>query len=161
MFRPAGALYPLDVSGRDMVLSWEAGPEALFYLALDEAWGLSETPQDLRRPQYFDWSRFRDYLRHEAPAAVLADPWLVNWKTAARNAVQSGFRITLIKADTEPADVIIPAAGPWIGSSPFQGPFPWTAVETVSLGLKTEVEILVSPGGSFVVSRDGQLWAPW
>jgi hypothetical protein len=162
MFRPAGALYPLDVRGRNISLSWEAGPEALFYLELEQAWGESPEAPALRRPCYFDWFRFRDYLRQEAAPAVRADPWLVNWKNAARGAVQSGFRSSLIKAEeTAAVSVIIPAAGPWAGSSPFTGPFSWTAGEVVTLDLKEGAEIFVSPGGIFMVSREGRLWSPW
>jgi hypothetical protein len=162
MFRPAGALYPLDIRGRDIALSWEAGPEALFYLELEQAWTESPGAPELRRPHYFDWARLRNYLREEASPALRADPWLVNWKTAARGAVQSGFRTTLVKAEAGTAgSVIVPANGPWTGASPFAGPFPWTAGEVLNMDLKAGAEIFVSPGGIFMVSHEGQLWSPW
>jgi hypothetical protein len=161
LFRPAGALYPLDVQGRFLVLSWEAGPEAFFYTALDRASGSAGTdPQ--RRPQYFDWPRFRTYLRTASSELVLSDPWRVNWKSAAEAALGSGFRTTLIKPESgEEAVLSIPADGPWIGSSPFAGPFSWTKDEAVSLELKSEAEIFVSPAGIFAVSSDSRLWSPF
>ena len=76
--RPAGAIVPFDIQGDRLRLSWKAGAEAWFYrelaaarnTALAEA-GSDGSPEsakaalDKRRPEYFDWPRFRSLMLDE------------------------------------------------------------------------------------------------
>jgi hypothetical protein len=157
MFRPAGALYPLDAGDRRIQLSWQAGPEAFFYTVL----GAAGSPGSQRSPQYFDWPRFREYLRAEAPEPVRENPWLVNWRTAAQNTARSGFRTSLVRVEAgEPALITVPGGGPWVGVSPFTGAFPWIQGDSAELDLKDEAELFVSPGGLLFCSNKGIVWVP-
>jgi hypothetical protein len=69
MMKPAGALFPLDVNGGTIKLSWQGGVEAFIYkeLASTPPEATSGTP---RRPQYFNWPRFRELLTEIGRAHV-------------------------------------------------------------------------------------------
>ena len=157
LFYPAGAIFPFDVSGDNIILCWESGAEAYFYRELDKARSLHSTN---RVPEYFDWKRFRTILRKEAPEEVRTDPWLVNWKDIAEKTIRSGFRTTYIRADTRTGtEITIPHTGPWLGSSPFRQIESWEENETVTLLLSSRPEIFVCPGGILSVSPNAWLWA--
>jgi hypothetical protein len=130
--RPAGAIFPFDVRGGRLQLSWRAGAEAWFYrelaaarnaaLAEAEA-GAAKAALDKRRPEYFDWPRFRSLMDSDAiPAAVREDPWKADWREAAIRTVQSGFdrRRISVQAATE-----LTAPGSALGGGPFAGPSPF------------------------------------
>jgi hypothetical protein len=131
LLRPAGAIFPFDADGtgsrrkssqRLIRLSWQGGVDAVLYRELDAAQaGLSVQPA--RLPQYLDWPRFRELFSDPAiPEKVRADPWIVDWKTAAFKIVNSGFNKRYIIAE-EKQDIPIPVScGPWIGTSPFAAP---------------------------------------
>ncbi|MDR2143358.1 MAG: hypothetical protein LBP29_03205, partial [Treponema sp.] len=115
MFRPAGALYPFDVSGDVLRISWPAGADAGFYQALEEAWAGKENANPLRRAAFFDWQRFRDFFASGAPAELREDPWLVDWKEAARKTVKSGFWTSYVKARNQTVtEIPVPHDGPWL-----------------------------------------------
>ena len=159
LFCPAGAIFPLDVSGDRIILSWEAGAEGYFYRELDKARGLNTTN---RVPEFFDWKRFRTLLRKEAPDEIRLDPWLADWKSIAERTVRSGFRSSYVRADTRTdMDIIIPHAGPWLGASPFRPAESWGAGEEISLLLTPRPEIFVCPGGMLSVSAYTWLWTPF
>jgi hypothetical protein len=135
--RPAGAIIPFDIRGGRLQLSWRAGAEAWFYRELAAArnavLGKAETEAggnpaafDKRRPEYFDWPRFRSLMNSDAvPAAVRDDPWSVNWQDAAIRTVQSGFdrrRILEQAAEELTAPRTALGEGPFAGPSPFAGP---------------------------------------
>jgi hypothetical protein len=131
--RPAGAVIPFDIRGGRLQLSWRAGAEAWFYRCLTEARnavlaeaGEAPAALDKRRPEYFDWPRFRDLMENgPIPAPLREDPWKADWQDAAARMVRSGFdRRRILERETE--ELILPQAvlgqGPFAGPSPFAEP---------------------------------------
>lgn len=166
LFRPAGAIFPHDASGGRIRLSWRGGADTTFYQALEDAalsWlAAGKTPNPQRRPQFFDWPRFRQFMALDAAPEIRADPWLVNWKAAAESTISSSFRSTYIKAETRvPVEIPIPHDGPWLPVSPFRNVEQWTAGETVPMALGTEPDLWFCPGGLLAVSKNVRLWSPW
>jgi hypothetical protein len=154
---PAGGLYPLDVRGGSLVLSWEGGAEAVFYRELEAA---GET--DNRQARYFDWRRFRTRLRTEAPAELRSDPWRADWALIARSTVKSGFRVSLLKAETlVSAAFNVPADGPWLAASPFRENAPWLKDEELDLACSPRGELFVSAQGLLFVKPGMTLWSPF
>lgn len=148
IFKPAGAIFPFDVSGKSIILSWQGGVDANLYWEFikaaaqagqetvipDEGAEVTVTFSDTfsralvsRLPMNFDWPRFR--LLFDDPtvnAEVRADPWLADWQSIALKIVQSGFDKRRLVPETR-SSLSIPATGaiscgPWIGSSPFAAP---------------------------------------
>jgi hypothetical protein len=120
-FRPAGAIFPFDVSGRDLILSWEGGVAAFFYRSLAEAAGAGSSKA--RQPGNFDWPRFRELLRDPAlKESFLADPWTADWKLIARETVESGFEKRRLVSVPRNELALPVHPGPWISSSPFPAP---------------------------------------
>jgi hypothetical protein len=123
-FRPAGAIFPFDVSDGDLILSWEGGVAASFYCSLAEAAGTGISPKAaLRRPGNFDWPRFRELFRDQSlQESFRADPWTADWKSIAGETVESGFekrRLVSVPRD----ELAVPVhPGPWISASPFPAP---------------------------------------
>ena len=156
LFYPAGAIFPFDLSGDTIILSWEAGVEAYFYRELDKARSLNTTN---RIPEFFDWKRFRTLLKGDAPEEIRSDPWLADWKSIAERTVNSGFRSSYIRAETRTETaVIIPHSGPWLGASPFITPEFWGEGEEIFLLLSPRPKIFICPGGLFNVSAQTWLW---
>jgi hypothetical protein len=160
MFYPAGALYPFDVRGESIVLSWAGGVDAYFYREMDKVRSLNPSN---RTPEYFDWKRFRALLGGETLGDDLrADLWLADWKDIAEKTVRSGFRTSLVKAEKRIAvGIELPRDGPWIWSSPFRYPLLGEKDETVLLPLGRRPEFLVCPEGMLCVSQNNRLWAAW
>ena len=124
LMRPAGALFPWDAAGQDLVISWEGGVAATFWKELAAADRSAGEPSGRssggRFPWQFDWPRFRELLKSgNIPEAAVEDLWLVDWKELGKKTVQSGFdrrRITSMNS----SKVNIPdMEGRWISSSPF------------------------------------------
>jgi hypothetical protein len=171
--RPAGAIFPFDVREGRLQLSWRAGVDAWLYrelaaarnaaLAEAEAGGdlaSVEEALDKRRPEYFDWPRFRSLMDSDAvPTAVRDDPWSVDWRDVAIRIVQSGFdrrRIVEQAAGELTAPRTALGEGPFAGPSPFARPlFP-----SPDLGYRFAVtsrsDTYVSAGGILRVS--GKTW---
>jgi hypothetical protein len=134
--RPAGAIFPFDVQGDRLQLSWRAGAEAWFYrelaaarnAALAEAGADGDAAAvkaalDKRRPEYFDWPRFRSLMDSDAiPAAVREDPWKADWRDVAIRTVQSGFDRRRVTGQAA-AELLV--SGSALGSGPFAGPSPF------------------------------------
>ncbi|MDR2070757.1 MAG: hypothetical protein LBP81_05000 [Treponema sp.] len=164
--RPAGALAPFDVQRGELLLTWEAGPEARFYRSLAAAvfsgGSLSGTAAE-RRPDRFDWPRFRNLLRSgDVPPEIRSDPWLADWDRIAAKTVQSGFDRRRIQARSrEPLGVSVPWPGPWAGSSPFEEVRHWEAGETVTVEAAAEADTLISPGGMLRYNVNGTIRIPW
>ena len=122
VMRPAGALFPWDVNGDLLTLSWEGGAAAIFWKELAAA-DRTTTAAEGRLPWYLDWPCFRELVKSgNIPEAVRQDPWLADWKSIAQRTVQSGFdrRRIVSRSFTE---ITIPGlGGRWIGSSPFAPP---------------------------------------
>jgi hypothetical protein len=121
-FRPAGAIFPFDASDGDLILSWEGGVAAFFYRSLAEA-ARTSSKAALRRPENFDWPRFRELFRDPAlKEPFRADPWTADWKLIAKATVASGFdKRWLVSLPREKLAVPV-SPGPWISGSPFPLP---------------------------------------
>jgi hypothetical protein len=162
IFRPAGAMYPFDVSDGVLRMSWRAGADAGFYQALEEARSRKESANPQRKAAFFDWPRFREFFASKAPAKLREDPWLVDWKEAAEKTVNSGFRTSYIKARKQAAtEVLIPHDGPWFSTSPFRAAENWTGGSVEAVPLSKETELWVCSGGMLFLSTDAWLWIPW
>ena len=156
-FYPAGAIFPLDIAGDTIILSWNAGAEAYFYWELEKAQEINSGTN--RKPQFFDWKRFRTLLQETAPEELIKDPWLADWKDIAERTVRSGFRQSYVRAENRfSKEIIIPHTGPWLSASPFRSPEFWEEGEEVILFLSPRPEILVCPAGRFTISAAMQLW---
>jgi hypothetical protein len=164
--RPAGAIFPYDVRGDRICLSWEAGPEAWFYWELAAAWTeyaeAGSSSQVVRQGRYFDWPRFRELMRGlDIPEAVRRDPWLADWRSIALSTVRSGFNRQHIKEPVrEDLLLTIPREGPWIGASPFAEQKDWEAGTSLILKVTDSVDTYIAPGGLLRVSRDAWIWLP-
>jgi hypothetical protein len=158
VFKPAGALFPFDVTGKSLHLSWKAGPDTVFY------WELSSASQDnSRSPVRFDWPRFRglfetDLLNEE----VRKDPWLVDWSYVAVKTVSSTFdRRRLVPKPCE--SVIIPvSSGPWYGASPFAEPLHFTEGESRAFPvINDNVNAWISAEGILRSNRKTWIFTAW
>jgi hypothetical protein len=145
--KPAGAIFPWDVSGGDIILSWPAGVDAFFWreLAAGDRGVSKGTP---RVPWYFDWERFRELMQSaDLAEAVRADPWKADWRTIAKKTLESGFnRSRLVPYPV--TDIVIPhLGGLWIGASPFSLPLDFPSCGPMSLPAGERVETWVSAAG--------------
>ncbi|WP_010257857.1 hypothetical protein [Treponema primitia] len=172
--RPAGGILPFDTSGSKLQLSWQGGVEAWFYRELTEARNtatgtIDTTTLNKRRPEYFDWPRFRTLMGSDAvPEAIRDDPWRADWHDIAIRTVQSGFdrrRITAQKGE----ELLVPrnalaktgdhgAEGPFAGPSPFAKPmFPEPGVGFRFM-VTPRSDTYVSVEGILRVSRGVWMW---
>jgi hypothetical protein len=139
--------------------------EALFFreLAAAGAKTAEAAPRAAgRRPEFFDWPRFRELLAGETvPREIRRDPWLADWGLIAANTVRSGFdRRRIVPGARDTLRVTIPCPGPWIGASPFwEAPY-WEAGEEVDLGGGDTVDTYISAGGLLRCTRGSWAWFP-
>ncbi|MDR0495726.1 MAG: hypothetical protein LBG95_08905 [Treponema sp.] len=148
IFRPAGAIFPFDASGKSLILSWRGGVDAKLYWELVKAYnGADEetaSPEEAseslpaetapneravvpRVPWNFDWPRFRLLFEDQSlNAEVRADPWLADWQSIAAKIVLSGFdKRRLVPEPRINLTIPLPhnaRGGPWTGTSPFAAP---------------------------------------
>ena len=165
LFRPAGALYPFDLSGSTLAVNWRGGVDAFFYRELASAAQktvLSSPSAALRRPQNFDWPRFRQLFSDPAiSGTVRADPWTVDWRSVAEGVIRSGFnrqRIVAAQASLVPVPV---GEGLWFGVSPFAAPWQAGAGETPLFPAGTEPASYFSAAGILRVNREAWILLPW
>jgi hypothetical protein len=150
VFKPAGAIFPFDVSGKNVTLSWQGGVDAVLFWELAAAAAADKTVSRAvdRHPQNFNWPRFR--LLYDDPsvkAEFRADPWLADWGGIAEKIVQSGFdKRRHIKKKRSTLKVSA-GSGPWIGTSPFAAP----------LFFEEAPVFPVRPAGDTWVSAEGLL----
>jgi hypothetical protein len=162
--RPAGAILPFDARGDRLQPGWRAGAEAWFYrelaaarnaaLAEAGAGGSLETVTtalEKRRPEYFDWPRFRALMDSDVmPQAVRDDPWSVDWSDAAIRTIQSGFDRRRITGQAA-AELLVPGqalgAGPFAGPSPFARPLLPEPGAGYRFAVTRRSDTYVSPGG--------------
>ncbi|MDR0382828.1 MAG: hypothetical protein LBH50_02455 [Spirochaetaceae bacterium] len=151
---PAGALFPLDVSGGSINLSWSGGADAVFYRELAALAG------EKRLPHNFNWARFRKLFSDgDLPESVLQDPWLADWKTIAAKTVSSSFDRRRITARKSPSfSFTVPSDGPWIGTSPFMREQRWQAGAVVTVKARDSVDIYFSPSGILYCSPGASIW---
>ena len=121
IFMPAGAIFPFDVHGSTLVLSWQGGIDAVLYRELAKAGSNGDAGK--RQPHLFDWPRFRELFDDPSfNADVRADPWLANWPYIAQRIVQSGFDRRRLVPEGRSSLSIPVGPGPWVGTSPFAAP---------------------------------------
>ena len=145
---PAGALFPFDVSGDKIHLTWSGGVDAFLYLELASNFKEPEkgTP---RYPHYFNWIRFRERFKGNGiNENVKHDPWLADWKSIAVKTSQSGFdRRRIVPLSQKDVAIPIQYEGYWIGSSPFAKPIHQKKEEDLSLKLSEKTETYISTLG--------------
>ena len=173
--QPCGALFPWDVSGNKIILSWEAGIDAFFWRCLALFFEHQTSGSTPRVPWYFDWPRFRDLMKSEnISSEVRQNPWLADWSFIAQRTVQSGFDRRRITAQSGTLlSVFLPELtasssnkGLWAGSSPFASPVyvnPGQALHITvrEMSFNGAVETWVSETGFLRVSGATWLFNPW
>jgi hypothetical protein len=167
--RPAGGLLPFDASGSSLRLSWHGGVEAWFYRELAEALKTEAEGRGKRRPEYFDWPRFRTLLQSDVlPEAVREDLWRADWHGIAVETVKSGFDRRRVKVQPEEELLVSREAltettasgGPFTGPSPFAGllfPEPGAGFR---FRVTPRSDTYVSAGGILRVSKGAWIWNP-
>jgi hypothetical protein len=174
VFRPAGALFPFDVSGSgragekggSLVLSWRGGVDAFLYwelaAAADSGAGEATAGRAAARlPENFNWPRFRELFGDEGlNGEVRADPWLADWRGIARKIVQSGFdkRRLVPQAYSEMRIPLPPEV--WAGTSPFAEPLSFEEDAAV-FPVRETVEAWVSKAGILRCSKTAWIFLPW
>jgi hypothetical protein len=155
--RPAGAVFPFDAGDDRVELAWRGGPAANFFRELLLAGGPSD-----RRPERFDWPRFRSLLESDAvDAAVREDPWTVDWRTVAIRTRVSGFDSRRLRPrDAEIFRYPSPGNGPWLRSSPFAVREVAAVGGVLVLVASAEPDSLISASGVFRYSRTASAWFP-
>jgi len=150
-FKPAGALFPFDASGERLRLSWEAGPDAVFYRELAIAAGQNNA----KKPAYFDWTRFRALFHLETiNQAVRKDPWLVDWRNVAERTASSSFDSRRLVPGTAKSITVPVPAGPWYGASPFADPLLFTEGEPPIFPVRSGVNVWGSSEGILRISGE-------
>ena len=158
--RPSGALFPWDVSGKKITLSWRGGVDAVFWKEL----ALAERSSAVKRLSwYFDWPRFRELFSEEGtiPENVRRDPWLPDWKEIAGKTVASGFDRRRIVSRKFTELVIPDFGGLWAGSSPFALPIEAPPGGPLRVKVAATPEAWVSGAGMLKCSASGWVWQPW
>jgi len=152
-FRPAGAIFPFDVSGGIIKLSWEAGPEAVFYMELAHA----NKENNAKIPANFDWPRFRSLLKGETiNQAVREDPWLVDWRYVAEKTISANFDQRRLVPESAESLSIAVSPGPWYGTSPFSKPLYFVEGETPIFKVRPGINLWFSEQG--ILRVNGKTW---
>ena len=159
IMKPAGALFPFDVRGDKIYLSWRGGVDAFFYIELAVNFEKRESGTQ-RYPHYFNWIRFRELMRSsDINELIQTDPWLADWKYIALRTAQSGFdRRRIVPLNGK--DILLPVSheGYWIGTSPFAEAIFQNASENLSLKIyNNEIETYISGAGILRIS-DRNTW---
>jgi hypothetical protein len=151
---PAGALFPFDVSGAAINLSWGGGVDAVFFRAL------AALADEKRLPHNFNWMRFRKLFSDgDLPENILQDPWLADWQAIAAKTVSSSFdrrRITAQKGSS--LNFTAPSGGPWIGTSPFMREQDWQPGDSVTIKVVKPVDIYFCPDGILRCAPNTFIW---
>jgi hypothetical protein len=158
LFKPAGALFPFDVSGERLCLSWKAGVDSVFYWELALAASQKGEGGNITKiPANFDWPRFRLLFEDEVlNAAVRADPWLVDWSFVAERTMNANFdRRRLVPQPAEALPIPVPA-GVWYGTSPFAQPLQFEEDEIPVFPVSQGVNAWVSTAG--ILRCSGKTW---
>jgi hypothetical protein len=156
MMKPAGALFPLDIDGATIKLSWQGGVEAFIYWQL--AARLEDANGTPRSPQYFNWPRFRELLADSAlNEEVRADLWRVDWELFCQKTAHSGFdRRRITPYTTDPLVVPIAHEGIWLSASPFAPVFIQAAGASILIRTSTILSTYVSSIG--ILRCQGSAW---
>jgi hypothetical protein len=185
IFRPAGAIFPFDIAGGRIDLSWQGGVDAFFYYALLHSAGAAQAAAQtagpastaeeaaaqekaakaarMRIPQNFDWPRFREIFEDPAVSEKIhADPWSADLRDIAAQVVKSGFDKRRFKSVTREELRPAVSSGPWLGTSPFAVPlFFEDDVPVFQVRPGTESDTWYSAEG--VLRCAGKTWVfrPW
>ena len=152
IFKPAGALFPFDVNGNSLHLTWEAGPDTVFYWEL----ALANDGNYSRIPANFDWPRFRELFNGLLDEAVSEDPWLVDWRSIAERTVSGNFdRRRLVPEAVQLKPFPVPA-GPWYSSSPFTGPLTFEVGNPPVFPVRSGINVWISAEG--ILRVNGNAW---
>jgi hypothetical protein len=158
VFKPAGALFPFDVTGKSLHLSWKAGPDTVFYWELANA-----SRNNSRSPVRFDWPRFRELFETDIlNVEVRKDPWLVDWSYVAEKTVSSSFdRRRLVPKKCESVNIPV-FSGPWYGSSPFAEPLFFTEGESHPFPvININIDVWISTEGILRSNRKTWMFTAW
>ncbi|MCL2720725.1 MAG: hypothetical protein FWD47_05240 [Treponema sp.] len=160
LFKPAGALFPYDVRGGKIYLTWEAGFDTVFYWELIHAQRqiyMDTGYNNSRMPANFDWLRFRELFETDLlNEAVREDPWLIDWRFVAERTVISGFdRRRLVPQETELKTFNVPS-DLWYGCSLFEKPLYFTEGETPVFSVRPGMNVWVSAKG--ILRVNGNAW---
>jgi len=158
LFRPAGAIFPFDASGESLYLSWEAGPDTVFYMEL----AFANTENSSKIPANFDWPRFRELFdTDKLNQAVREDPWLVDWRSAAEKTISSNFDSRrLIPESAESLPIPVPS-GTWYGTSPFAKPLFFADGVTPEFPVRPGLNLWFSAHGILRVSGKAWVFSAW
>jgi hypothetical protein len=152
-FKPAGGLFPFDVSGKKLILSWEAGIDTAFYWEL----ALSNSENVKKIPTNFDWSRFRELIKTdilENPG--IEDPWLIDWSNVAEKTISSNFDRRRLVPQTSVLEKIPVTSGTWYGTSPFAQPLSFSNGETPFFPVRPGINLWISAEG--ILRINGKTW---
>jgi len=154
LFMPAGAFFPFNIEENTLHLSWETGPDVVFYMELALACVKEQNPS--KTPSNFDWPRFRELFHDETLSMeVREDPWLVNWRSAAEKTVSANFdKRRLVPEKTEPINIPVPP-GTWYGTSPFAKPLLFEDA-VVTFQTRPGINLWVSADG--ILRVNGKTW---
>jgi hypothetical protein len=164
IFRPAGAIFPFDVSGADLRLSWRGGVDAFVYWELEAASAAQAGTRTsaVRLSRNFNWPRFRELFDDPAFFEKLrSDPWAVDWKAAAVKIVSSGFDKRRIVPEARAETAVPVPPGPWIGTSPFVPPLIFGKKESPVFPVGSKPESWVSPAGLLRVAPAAWILTPF
>ena len=157
LMRPCGAIFPWDVSGSEIRLSWKGGIDAILWKELGQAASLLDNER--RSPWNYDWPRFRETLiQGNINEEVKQDPWLANWSDIAQRTVQSGFDSRRLLPRKHSLLIISDLGGRWIGSSPFATPVDAPEEGPLELKVYDSTETWVSTDGILKCSTEGWLF---
>jgi len=153
-FKPSGAIFPLDVDGEYLNLSWKAGVDTVFYWELAAACNFQN---EKKIAANFDWLRFRELLKDETlKEEVRKDPWLIDWKFVAEKTMSSNFDKRRLVPEASKSMTITVPHGPWYGTSPFAEPLSFPENETPVFPIRPGVNVWVSLDG--ILRVDGNIW---
>jgi len=153
-FRPAGAIFPFDVDGETVNLSWEAGPAAVFYREL----ALANSDNSAKIPANFDWPRFRSLLQGDTiNASVREDPWLADWRSIAEKTINANFDQRRLVPEAAESLAIPVSPGPWYGTSPFALPLIFAEGETPVFPVRPGINLWFSAEG--ILRANGKTWS--
>jgi hypothetical protein len=156
--KPAGALFPWDVRGGDIVLSWQGGIDAVLWRELSRA-------DNVRRQAVsFNWQRWRGAWQDGSfPSAVVRDPWVCDWQGIAAQIAASGFDKRRVVAAGYAHLTLTGKTwqGAWFGQSPFDAGTFAAAGEPLTLPLIPPTAIAFGRAGLIRYSSTGFLLYSW
>jgi len=157
LFKPAGAIFPFDVSSgngkNELILSWEAGIDAVFYWEL----ALANKGNYSRIPANFNWIRFRELFKTEALSeAVCKDPWLVNWRSVAEKTTANNFDKRRLVPEASASRVFPVPLSSWYGTSPFS-----SSINGSAFPVRPGINVWISSEGILRVNMDAWVFIEW